>query len=176
MTACDSNNTTVNQWKLEQLECLHSEDTLASSWLPILLRHIESLVKRRQSQSYKFKEFAKISNFWILKKKTLNVTHLLKLLDKIANMKWIRWVFLKKQSGHDSVHRRTDGQGEAGGKYNKAWWPHHVSAVAERSLRSLLTWLAFRLETAVWGTDTHNVLCYDGINSLAPGRSDWNFT
>ena len=27
-------------------------------------------------------------------------------------MKWIRWVFLKIQSGHDSVHRRTDGQGD----------------------------------------------------------------
>ena len=27
-------------------------------------------------------------------------------------MKWIRWVLLKIQSGHDSVHRRTDGQGD----------------------------------------------------------------
>ena len=27
-------------------------------------------------------------------------------------MKWIRWVLKKIQSGHDSVHRRTDGQGE----------------------------------------------------------------
>ena len=44
----------------------------------------------RQSQSYKFKKFAKIS--------------------RCANMKWIRWVLLKIQSGHDSVHRRTDGQ------------------------------------------------------------------
>ena len=25
-------------------------------------------------------------------------------------MKWIQWVLLKIQSGHDSVHRRTDGQ------------------------------------------------------------------
>ena len=31
-------------------------------------------------------------------------------LIRCANMKWIRWVFLKIQSGHDSVHRRTDGQ------------------------------------------------------------------
>ena len=29
-----------------------------------------------------------------------------------ANMKWIRWVLLKIQSGHNSVHRRTDGQGD----------------------------------------------------------------
>ena len=27
-------------------------------------------------------------------------------------MKSILWVLLKIQSGHDSVHRRTDGQGE----------------------------------------------------------------
>ena len=46
--------------KLEQLERLHSEDTPATSWLPIPLSHIGSKVKRRQIQS---KEFAKISNF-----------------------------------------------------------------------------------------------------------------
>ena len=44
-------------------------------------------------------------------------------LIRCANMKWIRWVLLKIQSGHDSVHRRTDGQGdtsfvEAGGIKN----------------------------------------------------------
>ena len=33
-------------------------------------------------------------------------------LIRCANMKWIRWVLLKIQSGHDSVHRRTDGQGD----------------------------------------------------------------
>ena len=33
-------------------------------------------------------------------------------LIRCANMKWIRWVFLKIQSGHVSVHRRTDGQGD----------------------------------------------------------------
>ena len=31
-------------------------------------------------------------------------------LIRCANMKWIRWVLLKIQSGHDSVHRRTDAQ------------------------------------------------------------------
>ena len=31
-------------------------------------------------------------------------------LIRCANMKWIRWVLLKIQSGHDSVHRRTGGQ------------------------------------------------------------------
>ena len=71
--------------KLEQLERLHSEDTPATSWLPILLSHIGSQVKRRQSQSYKFKEFAKTTNFLILKQ-TLHATHLLKLLDNLKNL------------------------------------------------------------------------------------------
>ena len=31
---------------------------------------------------------------------------------RCANIKWIQWVLLKIQSGHDSVHRRTDGQGD----------------------------------------------------------------
>ena len=31
-------------------------------------------------------------------------------LIRCANMKWIRWVLLKIQSGHDSVHRWTDRQ------------------------------------------------------------------
>ena len=52
----------INSPKLEQLEHLRSEDTPAASWLPILLSHIGSQVKRRQSQSYKFKELAKILN------------------------------------------------------------------------------------------------------------------
>ena len=55
--------------KLEQLERLRSEDTPTASWLPILLSQIGSQIKRGQSQSSKFKEFAKISNFSILKKK-----------------------------------------------------------------------------------------------------------
>ena len=36
-----------------------------------------------QSQSYKFKEFSKIINFWNLKQ-TLHVTHFLKMLDKMC--------------------------------------------------------------------------------------------
>ena len=51
--------------------------------IPIPLSHIRSQVKIRQSQSYKFKEFAKIANFWIFKQ-TLHATHILKLLDKMC--------------------------------------------------------------------------------------------
>ena len=57
-------------------------DTPTAPWLPILVVHIRSQVKTRQSQSYKFKKIAKNSNFEILPE-TLHVTHLLKLLDKM---------------------------------------------------------------------------------------------
>ena len=66
----------------------------ATPWLPILLVHIGSQVKTWHSQSYKFKEFAKTSNFEI---------------NWCVNIKWIRLVLLKIQSGHDSVDRCTDG-------------------------------------------------------------------
>ena len=44
--------------------------------------HIRSQVKTTQSQSYKFKKIAKISNFEILQE-TLHVTHLMKFLYKM---------------------------------------------------------------------------------------------
>ena len=71
----------LKQLELEQLECLRSEDTPRR---PMITHTTESCwIKRRQSQSYKFQEFAKISIFLILTE-TLHVTHLLKLLDKMC--------------------------------------------------------------------------------------------
>ena len=52
--------------KLEQLECLHSEDPAphpSGLMTLITLSHIGCQVKRRQNQIYTFKEFATISNF-----------------------------------------------------------------------------------------------------------------
>ena len=72
----------LNSNKLEQLERLRSEITPATPWLPILVIHIRSKIKTRQSQSYKLKKNAKNSNFEILQK-ALHATHLLKLLDKM---------------------------------------------------------------------------------------------
>ena len=51
------------QVKLEQLERLHSEIPPVVPWLPILVIHIRSQVKTRQSQKYKFKKTAKFFNF-----------------------------------------------------------------------------------------------------------------
>ena len=91
------------QGKLEQLERLRSEDTPHR----LMITHT-------------------IESYWISsQKKTVKVTNLKNLpfwnklytwhtfwscLIRCANMKWIRWVLLKIQSGHDSVHRRTDGR------------------------------------------------------------------
>ena len=57
-------------------------DTPTAPWLPILVIHIRSQVKTRQSQSYKFLKIAKNSNVEILQE-TIHATHLLKLLDKM---------------------------------------------------------------------------------------------
>ena len=88
--------------KLEQLECLTY--TIDSYWI--------------QSQSYKFKEFAKISNIWIWEQ-TLHVTHLLKLLDKMLKyeMDLVSIVEDTEQTRFcPQTDRWTDGQGfvEAG--------------------------------------------------------------
>ena len=98
-----------------QIERLCSEDTPTPTPSPhdypyyILLSHIGSQVKRRQSQSYKFKGFAKISIFLFWNNHYTRHTFW-SCLIRYANMKWIRRVFLKIQSGHDSVHRRTEGR------------------------------------------------------------------
>ena len=51
--------------------------------MPILLSYIGPQVKKRQSRSYKFKEFTKISDFWV-QKQILHTTHFLQLLDKMC--------------------------------------------------------------------------------------------
>ena len=95
---------TLEKKELEQLERLHSEDTPAASWLPIPLSHIGSQVKRRQSQIFEFwNKHYTWHTFW-------------SCLIRCANMKWIPSVLLKIQSGHDSVHRQTNGQMDGQGE------------------------------------------------------------
>ena len=109
---------------------MDSEDPPTAPWLPMLLIHIGSQVKTRWSQSYKFKEFAKSSNFLILMT-TLQATQLLKLFDKMCKYEMDlagivedteRTRFCPQTDG------RTDGQGETSippstslnGWYNKS--------------------------------------------------------
>ena len=72
--------------------------------------NIGSQVKRRQSQSYKFKNLPKLQIFEFWKK--LHMWHTWGCLIRCVNKKLIRRVLQKIQRGHDSGHRRTDGQGE----------------------------------------------------------------
>ena len=82
--------------KIEQLECLCSEDT----WCPMTTHTIiDQFIldpkpilltssywipsQNKTNQNYQIKEFAKTSNFWILRK-AVHTTHLLKLLDKVC--------------------------------------------------------------------------------------------
>ena len=66
-------------------------------------------VNRRQSQSYKFKEFGKISKFVFWNKHNTRHTFWICMI-RFANIKWIWWVLLKILSRHDSVHRQTNRQ------------------------------------------------------------------
>ena len=62
-------------------------DTPAAPWLPILVIHIRSQVKTRQSQIDKFKNIATNSNFEFLQE-PLHGTHPLKLLHKMYIYIW----------------------------------------------------------------------------------------
>ena len=74
--------------------------TIESYWSPSQKKTKSKLQILKISQNFEF---------W----NRLSTWHTLwSCLIRCANMKWIRWVFLKIQSGHDSVHRRTDGQGD----------------------------------------------------------------
>ena len=95
---------------LEQLEHLRSEIPPAPPWLPKLLIHIRYHITTRQSQSYKFKKFAKNSNFGILQE-PLHTTHLLKLLNKMC--KYIMdLASIVEDTERTGFCPRTDGRSE----------------------------------------------------------------
>ena len=103
--------------KDEQLECLGSEDTPAAPWSPILLIHVGSQIKTRQSQINKIKELVETKNFLILRNKIIHVTYLLKLLDKMGKyeMDLARIVEDTKQTWFClQTDRRMDGQTDGG--------------------------------------------------------------
>ena len=101
--------TSTMRVSLKQLERLRSEDphrlminhSIDAYWIPS---------RNKTKSTIQIFKNAKISNCCIFKT-PLHAAHLLKLLDKIGNMKWIRQSLLKIQSGQDSVHSRIDGQG-----------------------------------------------------------------
>ena len=86
-----------------------------------LLSHIGSQVKIRQSQSYKFKEFAKISNGWIFKQ-TLHMLHLLKLLDTMCKYEMDPTSIVEDTERTrfcPQTDRRTDGRTDRRTRWNQ---------------------------------------------------------
>ena len=130
--------------KLERLERLHSEDTprhlmithsIESYWIPS---------QKKTSESYKFKEFAKISNFLILKQ-TLHATHLLKSLNKMCKYEMDPTSIVEKIQ---SIILSTDGQGE--NQHTPLSTPSHLkfdrsSSVKWAPVEKAYWWLNTRL-------------------------------
>ena len=91
--------------QLEQLERLHSEIPPTAPWLPILVVHIRSQVKNRQSQSYKFEKNCQ--------KFKLYMRHTFwSCLIRCINIKWIQLELQALQSGHRMRDGQTNGRTE----------------------------------------------------------------
>ena len=70
--------------KLEQLEHLHSENTPRRSMITHTIDSYWIPSENKTSQSYKFKELAKTSDFFKFWNTSLNTANLQKLLDKMC--------------------------------------------------------------------------------------------
>ena len=148
----------MKHFKLEQLDRLRSEDTprrlmithtIESYWILSQKKTKSKLQIYKIRQNFKFLTFEMHytrHTFW-------------SCLIRCANMKWIQGVLWKIQSGHDSVHRRTDGQTDRrtdgqgdtsippfqlrwSGGYNqlKPLHGHHV-IISHKLNQYLFTWL-----------------------------------
>ena len=114
----------IYHYKLEQLECLHFEIPPAPTpWLPILVIHIRSQVKTRQSQSYKLKKLSKILILKFCKELYTRHTICSGLIGCI-NMKWNPWELQALQSGHGMREGRTDGLTDGRTEWNQ-YTPHN---------------------------------------------------
>ena len=150
-------------------------------------------VKRRQSQSYKLKKFAKISKFRILKR-ALHATHLLKFLDKLCKYEMDPMSIVEDTERTrfcPQTDRRTNGQGDtsippfqlrwSGGYNNRRHSENNI-----RTCPSYFTFLNimnsparkrsnFLQETNRYFELMLVIFYYVFLNSLAPERFGWNF-
>ena len=96
--------------QLEQLECLPSEDTPPPPHdYPYYWVILDPKSKQDKVKVTNLKNLPKVQIFEFWNK--LYMWHIFwSGLIKCVNMKWIRQVSLKIQSGHDSAHRQTDGR------------------------------------------------------------------
>ena len=110
----------IAHWCWPQFVMTHETRTTrtpAASWLLILLSHNGTQVKRRQSKSYKFKEFLKISNIWILKR-ALHATHLPKLLDYMCKYE-MDLMSIVEDTERTRFCPRTDGRTDRRTRWNQ---------------------------------------------------------
>ena len=102
--------------QLEQLERLRSEDTprhlmITHTIDPHYWVILDPKSKEDKVKVANLKNVSKLQIFEFWNK--LHTRHTFwSCLIRYAYMKWIRQVLLKIQSGHDSVHRWTDGQAD----------------------------------------------------------------
>ena len=94
----------LGHW-LEQLERQRSEDPPSAPDYWFILDPKSKLDKVK----LQILRICKTSNCWILEKTLLMRHTFWSCLIRCVNMKWTRRVLWKIQSGHDSVHRLTDG-------------------------------------------------------------------
>ena len=123
-------------------------DTPAAPWLPILVIHIRSQVKRRQSQSYKSKKIAKISNLEIFQ-------------ETDGRMEWNQYTpnNFVVWGGITTADPHLCNILSATQCINKL-----VQCVRRQSISALLQ----RIQSLLF--HPHCLL-----NSLAPGKFEWNF-
>ena len=125
--------------QLEQLERLRSENAPSASWLPILLVHIGSQVKTRQSQSYKCKKMPKFIFFKFWRKKALHATHRLKLLDKMCKYEMDPASiveYTERTRFCPQTDRRTDGRTDRRTDKVKPVYPGPLSTSLKRGYNS----------------------------------------
>ena len=101
-------NSICKQSKLQRLERLRSEDTPRRLMITHSIESHSIKSKEAKVQVTNLKNSPKFQIFELWNKHYTRHTFW-SCLIRCANMKWIRQILLKIQSGHDSVHRRTDG-------------------------------------------------------------------
>ena len=168
----------VIAWKLEQLERLHSKLPPTAPLLPIVRIHIRSHVIKRQSQLVTNSKNSQILEFC----NNLYTRHTFSSwLIRCANMKWIRLLLWKIQSGHDFVHRRMDRR-TTWNQYTPFNFVEAVGIIMREHCIGQTAWAAviimswinmLRLEH-YWGRVTHICLrkltIIGSDNVLSPGR------
>ena len=89
--------------------CQHDSFHSDNKWHPRILQYV-SIGKYAENWLKCIQANTSFGNIFKVSQKKLHAIQLLKLLDKMQNMKWIQLELLELQSGHGVRYGRTDGQ------------------------------------------------------------------